>query len=368
MMLIGNEVEAFRLVEDDLDNVRWAWRQVQERGDAESARSIIFGLWFLYEIRGWTKAGAELFGEARDAFAEGTGDDATELARALIISAEAKYMAGLGQAEAAAPLAKEAVAMLRPLSDPFALLMALEVVGEITTYLSDLEEVLAAGTEAVRIADDAGYEMWSAGMKNYQAFAHLQMGDVETAARLLEEGDLVLSRLGDLFMRTWNLTAQAIIAMMQDRVDDAIDVHKQAAELAQEVGYIRAVAVALHGLGQAYTMSGDLDAANNALLESLEKYERMGLVAEKTALMVMLARVRAEKGQAEQAVELLAGVLADPSRDQLSVFEQVPIGEAAAGLLEPLKAELDPDVYAAAHARGGTISLDVMVKQLLSGS
>jgi ATP/maltotriose-dependent transcriptional regulator MalT len=276
-------------------------------------------------------------------------------------------MAGLGQAEAAAPLAMEAVAMLRPLSDPFALLMALEVVGEITTYLSDLEEVLAVGTEAVRIADGAGYEMWSAGMKNYQAFAHLQMGDVETAARLLQEGDEVLSRLGELFMRTWNLTAQAIIAMMQDRVGDAIDVHKQAAELAQEVGYIRAMAVALHGLGHAYTVSGDLDAANDALLESLEKYERMGLVAEKTALMVMLARVRAEKGQAEQAVEILASVLADPSRDQLSVFEQVPIGEAAAGVLEPLEKELDPEVYASAHARGGTISLDVMVKQLLSG-
>ena len=67
-------------------------------------------MWFFYEIRGWAKAGAELFAEARDVFAEGTGDDATELARAMIMSAEAKYMSGLGQAEAAAPLAMEAVA------------------------------------------------------------------------------------------------------------------------------------------------------------------------------------------------------------------------------------------------------------------
>jgi hypothetical protein len=83
--------------------------------------------------------------------------------------------------------------------------------------------------------------------------------------------------------------------------------------------------------------------------------------------MVMIARVMAEKGQAEQAVEILAVVLADPSRDQLSMIEQVSIGEAAEGVLEPLEAKLDPDVYAAAHARGRTISLDVMVKQLLSG-
>ncbi len=109
-------------------------------------------------------------------------------------------------------------------------------------------------------------------------------------------------------------------------------------------------------------------AERDALLESLDKFEQMGLVVDMAALMVMIARVRAEKGQVEQAVEVLAGVLADPSRDQLSLFEQVPIGEAAAGVLEPLERELDPDIYAAAHARGGTISLDVMVKQLLSGT
>ena len=368
LMLIGREAEGLRLVEDDLDNIRWAWRQVQERGDAESARSIIFGLWFLYEIRGWTKAGAELFGEARDAFAEGTGDDANEIARALIMSAEAKYLAGLGQAEAAAPLAIEAAATLRPLSDPFALLLALEVVGEITTYRGDFEEVLAVGTEAVQVADDAGYEMWSAGMKNYQALAHLQMGDVETAIRLLLEGDEVLSHLGELFMRTWNLAAQAIIAMMQDRVDDAIDLHSRQAELAREIAYLRAEAIALQGLGQAYARSGDLDGANDALLESLKKFEQMGLVADMAALMVMIARVSAEKGQAGQAVEVLACVLADPSRDQLSVFEQIPIGEAAAGVLEQLEAELDPDLYAAARARGAALSLDVAVKELLAGS
>ncbi|MFB3050183.1 MAG: adenylate/guanylate cyclase domain-containing protein, partial [Acidimicrobiia bacterium] len=68
LMLLGDEVEALDLVEDDLDNIRLAWRQTLQRGDAEAIRSIIFGLWFLYEIRGWTKAGAELFAEARDAF------------------------------------------------------------------------------------------------------------------------------------------------------------------------------------------------------------------------------------------------------------------------------------------------------------
>jgi predicted ATPase len=367
LMLLGDEVTALDLVEDDLDNIRWAWRQTLQRGDGEAIRSIIFGLWFLYEIRGWTKAGAELFAEAKDAFAPDADNVATEIAGALIASLEAKHLANFGQAREAAPIAAGAVTALRPLSDPFALIMVLEMVGEIAAYLGNFEEVLAVGTEASRVADDAGHEMLSAGMKNYQALAHLQMGDAETAIRLLLEGDEVLSHLGEVFMRTWNLATQAIIAMMQDRVDDAIDLHSLQAELAREVAYLRAEALALQGLGQAYTRSGDLDRANDALLESLEKFEQMGLVVDMAALMVMIARVMAEKGQAEQAVEILAGVLADPSRDQLSMIEQVSIGEAAEGVLEPLEAKLDPDVYAAANARGRTISLDVMVKQLLSG-
>ena len=79
--------------------------------------------------------------------------------------------------------------------------MALETVGEITAYLGDFEQVLAVGNEAAQVADDAGHEMLSAGMKNYQAIAHLQMGDAETAIRLLLEGDEVLSHLGELVLR-----------------------------------------------------------------------------------------------------------------------------------------------------------------------
>ncbi|GMQ86260.1 MAG: LuxR family transcriptional regulator [Acidimicrobiia bacterium] len=368
LMLVGDEVEALRLVEDDLDNIRWAWSQVQDRGDAESARSIIFGLWFLYEIRGWTKAASELFAEASDAFADGSEDNATEITRALIDSSEAKYLASLGQTEAAAPLAAKAVAMLRGRSDPFALIMALEVVGEVSMYLGQFDRVLDIGSEARRVADDAGLEMWSAGMLNYQALAHLQMGDVEAASRLLDEGDAVLARLGEHFMRTWNLATQAIIAMMQGRIGDAIDLYQQQAELAREVGYIRAVAIALQGLGQAYASNGDLDAASDALVESLDIFDRMGLVTEMAGVLVMIARVRTETGRAEQAVEILSCVLADPSSDQMFVFEQQTITEAAEGVLEQLEAELDPDLYAAARARGAAITLDVAVKELLTAT
>jgi len=49
-------------------------------------------------------------------------------------------------------------------------------------------------------------------MRNYPPLAEIQQGNIETSTRRLEEGDAVLSRLGDHFFRTWNLEHQAMIA------------------------------------------------------------------------------------------------------------------------------------------------------------
>ncbi|MCH9025260.1 MAG: GAF domain-containing protein [candidate division Zixibacteria bacterium] len=73
--------------------------------------------------------------------------------------------------------------------------------------------------------------------------------------------------------------------------------------------------------------------------------------------------IMGETGTGKDLVALQVHPLAEGFGPELPV----PVGEAAEGVLEPLETKLDPLVYAAAHARGGTISLDVMVKQLLSG-
>ena len=81
----GDQPRALRIVEQDLDNVRSAWRHYLAAGDAAAARPFVEGLYYLYETRGWYPAGISLFGEALDALGERSGQEDALKLRALAI-------------------------------------------------------------------------------------------------------------------------------------------------------------------------------------------------------------------------------------------------------------------------------------------
>ena len=76
-----DQKEALRIVEDDIDNIRWAWRRALATGNAGWVRKLVVGLWFLHEIRGWYQAAAALFGEALEALDADPADEPTQIAR-----------------------------------------------------------------------------------------------------------------------------------------------------------------------------------------------------------------------------------------------------------------------------------------------
>jgi predicted ATPase/class 3 adenylate cyclase len=364
-IMAGQQLEAVAMVEGDLDNIRAAWRQTLANRDAAEARRFMLALWFVHEIRGWSKAGTELFGEAAEAFAEARGEPG-ETVRIAAAGMQAKFMVNLGYAEAAAPILAEAVERLRTASDITLLMLAIESQCELLIYLGQADEVIALSTEAMRVGADLVNEAWSIGMLNYQAMGLMMQGDLETATRILEEGDVVLAELGEQFMRPWNLSIRAMIAMMQGRVGDAIELQNLQVEIAREAGYPRAVAIALDGLGGSYAAAGDLDAAWDSLLEGLDLYEQMGLVVEVASVVVKIAGVQAGVGNEESAVEVLASVLSDPISSRQGPMDETVIADLATAALAEIQQRLESDVYAAAHARGSATPLPVMVKELLS--
>jgi predicted ATPase/class 3 adenylate cyclase len=365
MIMASQQLEAIGIVEDDLDNIRAAWRQALAGRDAVRARRFIIALWMVHEIRGWSKVGTELFGEAVEAFAE-AGSGPAETVRIAAAAMQAKFMVNLGFIEEAAPVLTEAVDQLGALSDPTLYLVAIENQCELLTYLGDADGILTWSAEAIRISNESLDEPWATGMLNYRAMGLMMQGDLETAAAILEEGDVVLAEFGEQFMRPWNLSIQAMIAMTQNRVADAIELQSRQVEIAREAGYPRAVAIALDGLGMSHAASGDLEAAGDALLEGLGMYEQMGLVVEVASVVVKIAGVQAGVGDEGAAVEVLVSVLSDPISSRQSPMDETVIADLATAALAELERELEPDRYAAAHARGSATPLPVMVKELLS--
>jgi len=237
---LSDQKRAFRMIEDDLDNIRWAWRHALATPNAPAVRQLVVGLYLLHEIRGWYQAAVGLFGEALGALDAGAADEATQIARSAAAAVQAHFVGNLGRPDKGVALASEAAEKLAALPDRHAHLIALETQCELLSFGNNQEAVLAVSWEAIRVAEAHGLGWWAAGMRNYRLRSRSNWGTSRPPPSL-EEGEVVLSRLGDHFIRTWNLELQAMIATMQGRLPDAVELHRRAIELARDLGYPRAI-------------------------------------------------------------------------------------------------------------------------------
>jgi tetratricopeptide (TPR) repeat protein len=281
---------------------------------------------------------------------------------------EAKFMVNLGFVDVAAPVLADAVEYLRTASDPHLYLETIESQLEALAYLGQADEVVRMSLEAIRVSEEFLDELWAVGMRNYHGMGLMMQGNLEEARLILEEAEVLLAERGEQFMRPWNLSIRSMIAMMQGRTGDAIELQERQVEIAEGAGYTRAVALALDGLGMSYIAAGNVEAANDSLLRALDLYEGIGLIVEQASVVAKIAGVRAAMGDDESAVVLLASVLADPISARQDVMSQAVIADLATATLAESQGRLEPDVYSAAQARGSVIAVPVTVKQLLADS
>ena len=359
------QVRGLRALEEDLDNIKTALRQTLATGDAAETRRFVVGLAWLYEVRGWVKPGLDLMIEIADSV-HGSEGDAAEILQGVSMAYQAKFLANLGKPDEAAPIAVEARESLQAKGDWVALAIALEALAEIGLYDGDLDKILALTGEGSRIASEGGSEIWPAAFMNYEAFVSPARGDVESALRVLTEGDRVLASHDEKIVRAWNLDIQAGIARIQERLDDALEIRTRQAKMAREVGYRRVLGSALTGLGSVHAAAGRLEAANHSYLDGLEIFEHTGQAPDMAVILIYLARSEGQSGNREHAVELIACVQGDPVRGQQFAAEGQTIEEVAQTELSSLASLMPDDTYAAAFQTGASKSLGISVRELLS--
>jgi predicted ATPase/class 3 adenylate cyclase len=370
--MFENEPGMLARIEEDIDNIRTAWHHSLATGNAVAVRKMIFGLYFLYEVRGWYPAGLELFAEALEALDERSDHEATAIARASALALHSDFSAMLGrQPEAAADAASMAAESLRAFIDPEALFFSLVLHGQCLLYLRRFDELTVVYDELIPLgetvapSDWATGPVWVAGQKNVRAFVLLAAGDVDLAKQLLDESKEVLEPLDELFYMTWNLGHRARVAIREGRPKDAIDLFSRSADRARKIGFARGLQVSLAGLGDTNLATGDLAAAEAAFIESLDAAQRTSMVPEMLGTMVKIAKVLAASGRQTEAVELLSTVLAEPASNRQLFTESTPIDSMASAELEKLQREMEPGEYEKALAAGSSRSYRIVVKELI---
>lgn len=110
--------------------------------------------------------------------------------------------------------------------------------------------------------------------------------------------------------------------------------------------------------------SGDLVEAEKYLCQSLRITKDIAFVRDIVNLLYEYARLQVAQEKQEQAVELLALVIAHPA-SQLYRMMEGRVRDSAKDLLAKLEAELTLESYTAALERGQDLELDEVVAGLV---
>jgi predicted ATPase/class 3 adenylate cyclase len=351
------------ILEDDLENIRSAWRRHVATGGRDGVRKISIPLFCLYEVRGWYQSGAPLFGEALLALHPDVQEGDDVALRALMTALHAWFLSLLGQAESARLQAAVAVEELRGGTDDEALWIGLQCLSLSLAYAGDDWSEVAE--EGLALGERMDGPFWKAAMKNWRAGAASNAGELDLGGRLLTEGREVLEQLDEHWYLGANLGHHGTIAARQGDFEEALELNKRSVERSREIGHLRSLQLSLTGLGVANLEIGDFDAAEAALLEDLAVAERMGLVREVLQVLIQLARVRSATGRPGEAVELLAAVIAEPMSSNQTVWETSSLKEIATEAVTELESSLDVDEFSSRNEAGTAKPYQVAVKELL---
>ncbi|MFV1962084.1 MAG: adenylate/guanylate cyclase domain-containing protein [Acidimicrobiia bacterium] len=360
---IGSQPALLRTVEQDIDNIRAAWRHLLENQKYDDAVKMVGGFHVLYEIRGWYQPGCALFDEALDALGEHPDDETAQVLRSLSYGTKGYYLALLGQPEG--EQTADAIDILRTAGDPIAVWVGLQNLAINLSYLGRIDEMITTADEMISTGESLDDPFWAAGGKNWRSLPALLQEDLDTPKQILPEAMKVFEDIDEYYFMTWNLYLQAMIASIEQRPHDAIELYTRQVSRSREIGYRRGTMVGLEGLGQANIAAEQLDAAERAFIESLAAAEETGMVPDMLGMITKVGNVRGLMGSRAEAVELLATVLAEPMSARGTMSDTITIEEMATGFLDGLREDLDPEEFSDAQARGTSKPYDVAAKELL---
>jgi tetratricopeptide (TPR) repeat protein len=352
-------------IEADIDNVRFAWTYLADRGKAAELERMIMPLWYFYEIRCWYHGGLELFAGARDALLESGSVGENEAVVALLQSTVGFFESMLGAMDVGREMFLESLDTLQALDRRRESLMPLTGLYVCNLILNNVAEARQAALDVIETATELGDTWWEADGLGGLASVFMWTGSFEEARLYAEKSVTMWERIGDPWGPTWPTQILAGLEVMEGNYAAAKRRYQLVLETTQVMNYKRGVQYMYNDLGNVSFLLDDYEEAEAYYLQSLGICDEIGITLELLASFWNLARVRAAMGREIEALEMLAIVMKNPASTQRTLYGQSSIEEDAEKLRSELEDRLEPEAYAAAWARGMNRELQEAVDEVL---
>lgn len=346
--------DAVELLREDASNIRNALITTADRGAESDVLDILEAAFLFYLAHSWHE-GLDVFAELVDRTSKRHDDgfDAVEVSAAVagVISYLVAWVGDLSEAER---LAEMAVSTLDEDSPGIPLSLAWASLGAVLILRGDQPPGQVLVKKAMDAVDPAKHVSLYTLYATTYGWSFYEEGEFERADQVFAEGLRVADTTGATLARAYAISKLGLTADSRGEHDRAIEFHHEGREAFVKMGDPAGEAYTLSRLSFTYWRIGDYEKAREYALEGLFAFEqvnhRWGTLATLSRLgmaevglgelesaemhfrslisksvdfgmprmgdlygQIGLARIKAERGDKELAVEVLSALKADPS-------------------------------------------------------
>lgn len=397
----AGQKEALAEIDEEIENMRLAWRWAIEGDHVIEIGRCLEGLASFYDTRGWYQEGEAAFEQAATALHSSSqaGEDWGESdVLGSVLARQGMCCFYLGRYDQARDLLERSLALLRSTGAheeiAYALYFlggvavrrgdyarakmlfqdsqtvartggerwlygrALIALGSVANSLGEHSEAIGLLQESLAIFTEIGERRFMAAVLNELGIAVGQSGSPADARRFDEECLAIARELGDRRLTViasnnlaWNLHELGQSAAAEPYLLESLGI-------AREIGDRAAMVVILNSLGDVTCALGDYQASKNHFHEALTLAAEIRFAPQILYSLVGLANRLSKQGDAPRAVELLVHPLRHPAVEQVDKTR-------AERLLAELRPKLSPSAFDSAWERGQARTLmDVIEEEL----
>ena len=388
--------QALDAVEEDLENIRAAWRHaLHGQNHAELARAVE-PLTRFYQIRGGWLEGLEACRQAEAVFDLAEGRYFASLGS--ILANKAMLECCLGEADAATESAQQSLELFRRVNATHRAVNCLNTLGILHDDRGLYGQAKAYFSEALAIAEKGGDQERITALLGNLALVEYELGEYETALRknhtVLERYrnnrdfnglSITLGNIGDVLLAAGRHQEAEQTLLEALDVAETAGIHyavpqillslgalhvkrrdyKQAQMVAErnlrvsrEVSSRRREAESLNALGRVAYLRGDVETAASLLSESLTVARKAGFMPTMLFSLRCIAELEREQGRLAEAVALLSAVHNHAAATQF-------LNDEVAETLQDLKRQLSAAEIVSATERGKTLEVNAVIEAVL---